>query len=307
MATIISRLPRRRQTLLFSATMPDKVMALVREYLTRPRLLAAEGGLVPGASEAGGAAALPASLALHGHLLGAPEEKPAALFHLVRQPGTGQALVFASTRERVQELARFLRGRGVAAEVLHGKLPQPERDKALMKLRNNSAQVLVATDVAARGLDVPSLDTVIQYDLPHDAETFQHRAGRTARAGATGTAHLLATPPEQARVQAWPAAQSATWQRLVPPPLPPASVAPLPKPATVTLHVTAGKKHKVSAHDLVGAFVNVGGLGRDDVGRIEVFDFYSYVAVPRKQAAALLEKLNGAKVKGVKVRVTEVE
>ena len=306
MATIISRLPRRRQTLLFSATMPDKVMALVREYLTRPRLLTAEGGLVPGTAEAGGAAALPASLTLHGHLLSTPEEKPAALFHLVQQPSTGQALVFASTRERVQELARFLRGRGVAAEVLHGKLPQPERDKALLKLRNNSAQVLVATDVAARGLDVPSLDTVIQYDLPHDAETFQHRVGRTARAGQAGAAHLLATPPEQARVQAWPAAQSARWQRLVPPSLPPTSVAPPPRPTTVTLHVTAGKKHKVSAHDLVGAFVNVGGLGRDDVGRIEVFDFYSYVAVPRQQAGQLLEKLNGAKVKGVKVRVTEV-
>jgi ATP-independent RNA helicase DbpA len=75
----------------------------------------------------------------------------------------------------------------------------------------------------------------------------------------------------------------------------------------VTLHITAGKKHKVSAHDLVGAIINVGGLAREDVGRIEVFDFYSYVAVPRKQAGGLLEKLNGAKVKGVKVRVTDVE
>ncbi|AMR25946.1 hypothetical protein A0257_01760 [Hymenobacter psoromatis] len=80
----------------------------------------------------------------------------------------------------------------------------------------------------------------------------------------------------------------------------------MPRPETITLHVTAGKKHKVSAHDLVGAFVNVGGLERHTVGRIEVFDFYSYVAVPRKQAAEILEKLNGAKVKGVKVRVTEV-
>ena len=307
MATIVSRLPRRRQTLLFSATMPDKVMALVREYLTRPRLLTAEGGLVPGTDVVGGAAALPTSLTLRGHVVSAVEQKPAALYHLLQQPETGQTLIFANTREKVQELAQFLRGRGVAAEVLHGKLPQPERDKALLKLRNNSAQALVATDVAARGLDVPALDTVIQYDLPHDAETFQHRAGRTARAGAAGTAHLLATPPEQTRVQSWPAAQSATWQRLTPPPLPAASAARPPRPSTVTLHVTAGKKHKVSAHDLVGTIVNLGGLSREDVGRIEVFDFYSYVAVPRQQAGALLEKLNGAKVKGVKVRVTEVE
>ncbi|MDO7886761.1 DEAD/DEAH box helicase [Hymenobacter cheonanensis] len=303
MATIISRLPRRRQTLLFSATMPDKVLALVREYLTRPRMLTAAGGLN---GEITGDA-LPASLTLRGHVLNAVEEKPAALYHLLQQPETGQTLIFANTRDKVEELAQFLRGRGVAAEVLHGKLPQPERDKALMKLRNNSAQALVATDVAARGIDVPALDTVIQYDLPHDAETFQHRAGRTARAGVAGTAHLLATPPEQARVQAWPSAQGAQWARLKPAPLPPANAASkLPRPETVTLHVTAGKKHKVSAHDLVGAFVKVGGLDHHTVGRIEVFDFYSYVAVPRKQAAELLEKLNGAKVKGVKVRVTEV-
>lgn len=303
MATIISRLPRRRQTLLFSATMPDKVMGLVRDYLTRPRMLKAAGGLN---GEITGDA-LPASLSLRGHVLNAVEEKPAALYHLLQQPGTGQTLIFANTRDKVEELAQFLRGRGVAAEVLHGKLPQPERDKALMKLRNNSAQALVATDVAARGIDVPALDTVIQYDLPHDAETFQHRAGRTARAGVAGTAHLLATPPEQTRVQSWPSAQTAQWTRLKPAPLPPANAAnKVPRPETITLHVTAGKKHKVSAHDLVGAFVKVGGLEHNTVGRIEVFDFYSYVAVPRKQAAELLEKLNGAKIKGVKVRVTEV-
>ena len=307
MATIVSRLPRRRQPLLFSATMPDKVMALVREYLTRPRLLTAEGGLVPGAAGEGGAAIMPTSLTLHGHVLAAVEQKPAALYHLLQQPGTGQALIFANTREKVQELTQFLRGRGVAAEALHGKLPQPERDKALLKLRNHSAQAVVATDVAARGLDISALDTVVQYDLPHDAETFQHRAGRTARAGAAGIAHLLATPPEQTRVQGWPAAQAVQWARLTPPPLPAASAARPPRPETVTLHVTAGKKHKVSAHDLVGTIVNVGGLARDAVGRIEVFDWYSYVAVPRKQTAGLLEKLNGAKVKGVKVRVTEVE
>ena len=307
MATIVSRLPRRRQTLLFSATMPEKVMVLVRDYLTRPRMLAASGGLGTDTHGEAGAASLPSSLTLHGHVLSAVEQKPAALYHLLQQPGTGQTLIFANTRELVQELAQFLRGRGVAAEVLHGKLPQPERDKALMKLRNNSAQALVATDVAARGLDVPSLDTVIQYDLPHDAETFQHRAGRTARAGVAGTAHLLATPPEQTRVQGWPAAQHVQWKRLNPPPLPTASAPRPPRPETVTLHITAGKKHKVSAHDLVGAIVPVGGLDREAVGRIEVFDFYSYVAVPRKQAAGLLERLNGAKVKGVKVRVTDVE
>ena len=191
MATIVSRLPQRRQTLLFSATMPDKVLQLVRSHLARPKVVSVDGGTAD-------AAALPGSLVLRGHVVAAADQKPAALFHVLKQPGAGRALVFANTRDRVEELTRFLRGRGVAAEALHGKMLQPERDKALMKLRNGSATALVATDVAARGLDVDDLDTVVQYDAPEQADTFQHRAGRTARAGAVGTAHLLVTPPEQA-------------------------------------------------------------------------------------------------------------
>ena len=207
MATIISRLPQRRQTLLFSATMPDKVLTLVREYLTKPRVMNVGGS---------NATALPESLVLRGHVLSAADQKPAALFQLLNAPDAGRALVFANTRDRVEELTRFLRGRGVAAEALHGKMLQPERDKSMMKLRNGSATVLVATDVAARGLDVNELDTVVQFDPPHDTDTFQHRAGRTARAGAVGTAHLLVTPPEQQKIQAWPTAKAVQWAGLRP-------------------------------------------------------------------------------------------
>ncbi|TYZ14523.1 DEAD/DEAH box helicase [Hymenobacter lutimineralis] len=292
---IIKRLPRRRQTLLFSATMSDKVLELIRKNLTRPRVVNAGEDTDE----------LPENLTLLGHV-GTLEQKPAALLHLLNQPETGRALIFCNTRERCAELARFLHGRGVAAEMLHGKMPQPERDKALMKLRNNSAQVLVATDVAARGLDVTLLDTVVQYDAPDKADGFQHRAGRTARAGAAGTAHLLATPKEQAHVQKWPIAEGIKWTPMHAPKLPPAAPK-APRPENVTLHVSAGKKDKVSAHDLVGAFVNVGGVGRDQVGHIEVFDYYSYVAVPRQLAPEVVERLLGAKVKGKKVRVSVVE
>lgn len=297
MATIISRLPVRRQTLLFSATMPDKVLTLVREYLTRPRVLNVGGTQ---------ATTLPASLVLRGHVVSAADQKPAALFHLITRPDAGRSLVFANTRDRVEELTRFLKGRGLAAEALHGKMLQPERDKSMLKLRNGSATVLVATDVAARGLDVEELDTVVQFDPPDQPDTFQHRAGRTARAGAVGTAHLLVTPYEQQKLQAWPAAAPVQWAALRPPPLPEA----LPKPArptTVTLHVSAGKREKISAGDLVGAFVSVGGLERDAVGRIEVFDYYSFVAVPEAEAEAVLDKMQGAKVKGKKVKVALVK
>ncbi len=296
MATIVSRLPQRRQTLLFSATMPDKVLALVRKHLTRPRVLNVGGDQ---------AATLPTSLVLRGHLLAAADQKPAALYHLISQPDAGKSLIFANTRDRVEELTRFLRGRGVAVEALHGKMLQPERDKSMLKLRNGSATALVATDVAARGLDVSELDTVVQYDAPEQADTFQHRAGRTARAGASGTAHLLVTPPEQAKLLAWPAAQAVQWARLVPPLLPPAAPK-APRPSMVTLHISAGKREKISAHDLVGAFVSVGGLERDAVGRIEVFDHYSFVAVPEEQAEEVLARLEGAKVKGKKVKVNVV-
>jgi ATP-independent RNA helicase DbpA len=292
---IVKRLPRRRQTLLFSATMSDKVLELIRKNLTRPRVINL------GQDED----RLPENLTLIGHL-GPIELKPAALLHLLRQPETGRALIFCNTREKCMELARFLQGREVAAEVLHGKMPQPERDKALLKLRNGSSQVLVATDVAARGLDVTLLDTVVQYDAPDKADSFQHRAGRTARAGAEGTAHLLATAKEKDHVQKWPVSASIQWREMKAPKLPPAAPK-APKPENVTIHVTAGKKDKVSAHDLVGAFVNVGGVTREQVGHIEVFDYYSYVAVPRQMAPDVLQRLLGAKVKGKKVRVSLVE
>ncbi|QNE39674.1 DEAD/DEAH box helicase [Hymenobacter sp. NBH84] len=291
---IVKRLPRRRQTLLFSATMSEKVVELIRKNLTRPRVVNAGEDT----------AELPENLTLFGHV-GTAEQKPAALYHLLQRPDTGRALVFCNTRERCQELTRFLQGRGIAAETLHGKMPQPERDKALLKLRNGSSQVLVATDVAARGLDVTALDSVIQYDAPDKADSFQHRAGRTARAGAAGTAHLLATPKEQAHVQKWPVAETIKWQPIKAGKLPDA-LPKAPRPENVTLHVSAGKKDRVSAHDLVGAFVNVGGVAREQVGHIEVFDYYSYVAVPRQQAQEVVERLAGAKVKGKKVRVSVV-
>ncbi|AYA36189.1 DEAD/DEAH box helicase [Hymenobacter oligotrophus] len=293
LANIVARLPRRRQTLLFSATMPDKVLDLVRKNLTRPRHI-----------EAGDTGeSLPESLTLLGYV-GDAEKKPAALFHILQKPETGRALIFCNTRQRCEELARFLSSRGVAAEALHGKMPQPERDKALLKLRNGSALALVATDVAARGIDVQDLDTVIQFEIADKADTFQHRAGRTARAGATGTAHILATPAEQSQVQRWPLSKEVKWDKLHAPALPPA--AKTIKPTTVTLHVSAGRKDKVSAHDLVGALVNVAGLQRDEVGRIEIFDHYSYITVPREASKAVQSSMAGARIKGQKVRVTEV-
>ncbi|KUG08735.1 DEAD/DEAH box helicase [Solirubrum puertoriconensis] len=293
LANIVQRLPRRRQTLLFSATMPDKVLELVRRNLTRPRHVQAgsEGE------------SLPESLTLLGQF-GPAEKKPAALFHLLQKPETGRALIFCNTRQRCEELARFLSSRGVAAEALHGKMPQPERDKALLKLRNGSALALVATDVAARGIDVQDLDTVVQFEVPDKADTFQHRAGRTARAGATGTAHVLATPAEQQQVLRWQMPKAVSWQPLHAPSLPPAEKT--IRPTTVTLHVSAGRKEKVSAHDLVGALVNVAGLQREDVGRIEVFDHYSYITVPREAGKAVQQSMSGARIKGQKVRVTEV-
>ncbi|MCC2546367.1 DEAD/DEAH box helicase [Hymenobacter sp. BT175] len=292
---IVKRLPRQRQTLLFSATMSDKVLNLIRANLTRPRVV--DAGQDDGN--------LPENLTLLGHV-GTIDQKPAALYHLLQKPDTGRALIFCNTRERCVELARFLQGRGVAAEVLHGKMPQPERDKALMKLRNGSSQVLVATDVAARGLDVTALDTVVQYESPDKADQFQHRAGRTARAGAVGTAHILATPAEQSHVKKWPVAETIQWAPMHAPKLPPAAPK-APRPENSTLHVSAGRKDKVSAHDLVGTFMAHGGLEREAVGHIEVFDHYSYVAVPRQQAQEVANRVTGAKIKGRKIRVSLVE
>jgi hypothetical protein len=173
-------------------------------------------------------------------------------------------------------------------------MEQQERDSALCKFRNGSANVLVTTDLAARGLDIPNIRYIIHYQLPNTEESFIHRNGRTARMEASGTAILILAPHE--RLPAYITPEPATID------LPDTAVLPQ-KPVWSTLFIAAGKKDKVNKVDIVGFLANKGQLKKEDIGLIEVKDFFSFVAVRKSKVGQVLELIKTEKIKNKKVKI----
>ncbi|HEX8908568.1 MAG TPA: DEAD/DEAH box helicase, partial [Anaeromyxobacteraceae bacterium] len=186
---ILGAAPEGRRTILFSATLPKPILELARRYTREPVRVAATP---PGEAHA--------DIGYRAHLV-APREREHALVNVLRRLDPGSALVFRAQRETVHHTAASLGERGFEAVALSGELTQVERTKALKALRDGRARVLVATDVAARGLDLPSVELVLHADLPRDAAALQHRSGRTGRAGKKGLAVLLAAPAERFRLE----------------------------------------------------------------------------------------------------------
>ena len=184
---ILSSAPAERRTLLFSATLPKPILELARRYTRDPARVAATP---PGEAHA--------DIAYRAHLV-APREREHAVVNVLRRLDPASALVFRGQREAVHHTAASLSERGFEAVGLSGELTQVERTRALKALRDGRARVLVATDVAARGLDLPGVELVLHADLPRDAAALQHRSGRTGRAGRKGQAVLLAAPAERVR------------------------------------------------------------------------------------------------------------
>ncbi|MEN9786472.1 MAG: hypothetical protein RLZZ299_1736 [Pseudomonadota bacterium] len=220
-------------------------------------------------------------------------------------PRDRAALVFVARKETAREVARALVEAGHAAGALHGDLEQPDRDAVLARLRNGSLQVLVATDLAARGLDVRGLDLVVNLDPPRTPEDLVHRAGRTGRAGATGTVVTLANVREAARVRT-AATEAGVVLSESPAPAPPAAP---PAPARMrTVRIDGGRKDKLRPGDLLGALTgrpDDGGAGcaPEDIGRIEIHDHVTYVAIVREAAPAALRALQDGRIKGRRFRV----
>jgi ATP-dependent RNA helicase DeaD len=188
---ILAAVPETRQQALFSATLPQRLQAMVTKSMKDPvRVDVAPEVPVDGEAH---------RITLIGHLVH-PDDKPAALARVLAVEAPRSALVFCRTREDVDSLAELLVSRGQRAEALHGGLSQAERDKVIARLRTGAATLVVATDVAARGLDVEHVTHVVHYDLPESAETWVHRTGRTGRAGREGTAIALVTPRERRRI-----------------------------------------------------------------------------------------------------------
>ncbi len=219
------------------------------------------------------------------------KDKITTLFRLLCTLGNQLSMVFCNQRDAVEQVSDFLNKKGLAHGVFHGGLEQPDRERTLMKFRNGTHQILVTTDLAARGLDIPEVANVIHFQLP-DAQTFLHRNGRTARMHAKGTAFLLLHPEEKpAFLPKLPARYSLPVKTTLPPPSP-----------WETVYISAGKKDKVNKVDVVGWMLQKGGLEKSDLGKIELQPSAAYVAVNKTKldkAVALLklEKLKGKKVK----------
>lgn len=215
------------------------------------------------------------------------------LFRLLSKIGNKNTLVFCNHRETVDRISDLLFGNGLGHDVFHGGMEQLDREKALLKFRNGSHRILITTDLAARGLDIPEVEYIVHYQLPYTEDAYIHRNGRTARMYAKGTAYAILTTEENYKYLPDDVEEEVLDDHYA---LPEAS-------DWVTLYLAHGKKDKINKIDIVGLFLQKGNLGKDDLGLIEVKDTTSYVAVKRSKVTQLLKKLNGEKIKGKKLKL----
>lgn len=222
------------------------------------------------------------------------KDKANTLFKLICFLGNRSTIIFCNHREAVERTSQFLSDKGIVNIFYHGALEQQERDSALCKFRNGTSNVLVTTDLASRGLDIPNIRYIIHYHLPANEDVFTHRNGRTARMEASGTAILILSPEEKL-----PAYISSAVEEIQ---LPETSTLP-EKPKWSTFFIAAGKKDKVNKVDIVGFLTNKGQLKKDDIGLIEVKDFFSFAGVRKVKAGHTLELIKNEKIKNKKVKI----
>jgi ATP-independent RNA helicase DbpA len=293
MATITRQCPKQRQTLLFSATYPEGIAKLAAAFMREPkevklREVHAAGKIRQLFFEV------------------REDERLHAVSLLLEHYRPVSTLAFCNTRLQCRELVQVLRAQGYAALELHGELEQRERDQVMVQFANRSCSVLVATDIAARGLDIAQLEAVINVDVTPDAATHTHRIGRTGRVDAEGWAFSLVGMDEMGSVGKIEqlGGFSSEWKKLAD--LKPASAEAL-RPPMQTIQILGGRKEKIRPGDVLGALTKDLGFAGAQIGKINVNEFSTYVAVERGIAAEVLRKLSGAKVKGrsVKLRLLE--
>ncbi|AKD05804.1 DEAD/DEAH box helicase [Pontibacter korlensis] len=289
---VMKALPGKRQTILFSATMEEDVKQLIADSLQDPRFVQAT------------AAAVPERITYYGIKVQEPE-KPKALVRLLQSIDSAGTVVFVNARLTTEEVAQQLQEQGFAARALHGKLDQRERDKTMTLFRNGTVAVLVATDLAARGLDIDVLQQIVHYELPQHEDAYLHRSGRTGRAGKSGTVYSLLSAREVSKLEQWPDVQVNEWlelNRLTAADTSASSYT----PTFTTLHISGGRKDKLSPRDIVGVLIAEVGLKASAIGKIEIQDRHSFVAIPEEFANQTVRKLNEAKIKGRKYKVSFV-
>ncbi len=285
---ILSNTPKKRQTMLFSATFPDNIKSLSDKFMNEPHHVKVDS--------------------VHDEAIISQifyevdyRKKIDALVKLLQYHKPHSVLVFCNTKVDVTEVSRSLQDDGFDALDLHGDLEQVDRNETLLQFENRSCSILVATDVAARGLDIKGVDMVINYDLPRENENYIHRIGRTGRAGAEGIALSLISDREYDKVSKLQ--DNPNWQQLdnikdekdifIKAPM-----------ATLCIH--GGKKNKLRAGDILGALTGDIGLDAKVIGKINIFDFFAYVAIERKSFNRALDGLDKGKIKKRSFRVWRV-
>ena len=292
-ATVAQQCPKQRQTLLFSATYPDAIAKLSAAFLRSPRQVQL---LAPHS----------AGQIRQRFYEVTEDQRLHAVGLLLAHHRPASTLAFCNTKQQCRDLVAVLQADGYVALELHGDLEQRDRDQVLVRFANGSASVLVATDIAARGLDITQLAAVVNVDITPDADTHVHRIGRTGRLGqdgeVAGWAFSLVSVDEMGRVGAIEQAGGFTSEWLPLSSLTPASAEPL-RPPMQTLQILGGRKEKIRAGDVLGALTKDLGFAGAQIGKINVNEFSTYVAVQADIADAVLRKLHAATVKGKRVKV----
>lgn len=221
-------------------------------------------------------------------------DKLDAFFRLVCHLGNEPMLVFVNHRDSADRISNHLDEMGLAHDVFHGGMKQEERERSLIKFRNGSHHLLITTDLASRGLDIPEIKYVIHYHMPSKEEPFVHRNGRTARMNAEGTAYLVLAEDE---TQPAYITDEVEFESL-------GDFNELPKqPDWVTIYIGSGKKDKINKVDIVGLFLKKGKLQKDDLGLIDVLDYCAFVAVQRDKVNKVLQLLKNERIKNKKLRM----
>ena len=289
-SSIIEDTPKTRQTLLFSATYPGDIQKLSARFQRSAQMVKVESTHDE------------QHISQQFYLCSSGAEKLEALSRVIAHHAPSAAVIFCNTKDVVREVTAHLRNKGNSALALHGDLEQRERDQVLIQFTNQSCRLLVATDVAARGLDIDDLPAVINFDMPRDPDQYTHRIGRTGRAGKTGLALSLFTTNERYKLEGIAADHDREVAFDKADALPSSGEA-MPAPGFVTLCIAGGRKEKVRPGDILGALTGAGGIDGKAVGKINVTDYMAFVAVQSDSAKRALQQLQTGKIKGRKFKV----
>ena len=289
MAMIMDEAPSTRQTVFFSATFPKIIASMSSHYQQNPVHVTIDDSkekpliqqLVYDAEQ---------------------EDKLPVLMKVLKKHPSNSTIIFCNQKNTVATIDQALQAQGLSSSSLHGDLEQVDRDRVLAMFRNGSRRILVATDVAARGLDIANLDLVVQFDLPHDVDSYIHRIGRTGRAGKEGVAIAIASANQRMRLYEFAKETGKTCEA--------GDLADVQVNATAaastaaamqTLWISAGRKEKVRPTDILGALTGeAGGYPGSEIGKIEIHDHFSYVAVSANIARTAVTKLQNGRIKGRK-------